>query len=218
MGQVRTPAPGIYGFTRKSAILERAVERRFLALPSADNARNAHAFLTAEPHVAGTPRDRVLAEWVRDRWREYGLEQVEIIEHDVLLPYATEVAVEMPRRHLEGEAPTLWRATLKEDAVGGDPFSAQDVGVAYHAYSASGEVTAPVVYANSGNPADYDWLARRGVDVKGKIVLVRYSMPYSYRGFKALTAEQRGAAGILIYSDPAEDGFKKGKTYPAGPW
>src|SRR6185295_8261569 len=100
----------------------------------------------------------------------------------------------------------------------GDPFSAQDVGVAYHAYSASGEVAAPVVYANSGNPADYEWLARRGVDVKGKIVLVRYSLPYSYRGFKALMAEPRGAAGILIYSDPAEDGFKKGKTYPDGPW
>src|SRR5262249_46093801 len=75
-----------------------------------------------------------------------------------------------------------------------------------------------VVYANSGNPADYDWLASHGVDVRGKIALVRYSMPYSYRGFKALTAEQRGAAGILIYSDPAEDGFKKGRTYPGGPW
>jgi N-acetylated-alpha-linked acidic dipeptidase len=216
--QIQKPAPPIYGFTTKSAIVERAIERRFLALPSADNARDAHAFLTAEPHVAGTPRDRVLAEWVRDRWREYGLEQVEIVEHDVLLPYATEVAVEMPVRRVQAEAPALWRATLKEDAVEGDPFSAQDVGVAYHAYSASGDVTAPVVYANSGNPADYDWLARRGVDVKGKIVLVRYSMPYSYRGFKALTAEQRGAAGILIYSDPAEDGFKKGKTYPDGPW
>src|SRR6185436_6405359 len=71
---------------------------------------------------------------------------------------------------------------------------------------------------NSGNPADYDWLAAHGIDVKGKIVLVRYSVPYSYRGFKALTAEQRGAAGLLIYSDPADDGFKKGKTYPDGPW
>jgi N-acetylated-alpha-linked acidic dipeptidase len=217
-GQVPKPASNIYGFTARSAVAERSIERRFLALPSADNARDAHAFLTAEPHVAGSPRDRVLAEWVRDRWREYGLEQVEIVEHEVLLPYATEVAVEMPLRHARGEPPALWRATLKEDPVKGDPFSAQDAGVAYHAYSASGDVTAPVVYANSGNPADYDWLARRGVDVKGKIVLVRYSMPYSYRGFKALTAEQRGAVGILIYSDPAEDGFKKGNTYPDGPW
>jgi len=186
------------------------MEARFLALPSPEAARNAHALLTSEPHVAGTPRDHFLADWVRDRWREYGLEQVEIVQHDVLLPYATDVVVEMPARK--------WHATLKEDAVEGDPYSARDVGVAYHAYSASGDVTAPVVYANSGNPADYDWLASRGIDVKGKIALVRYSMPYSYRGYKALTAERRGAAGLLIYSDPAEDGYKKGNTYPAGPW
>src|SRR5262249_8254424 len=99
-----------------------------------------------------------------------------------------------------------------------DPFSARDIGVPFHAYSASGAVDAPVVYANGGNPSDYDWLAAHGVDIKGRIALVRYSVPYSYRGFKALTAEPRGAAGMLIYSDPAEDGAKKGKTYPAGPW
>src|SRR5262249_46710850 len=197
-------------FSARSAVSERSLERRFLATPSADKAREAHQLLTAEPHVAGSPRDRVLAEWVRDRWREYGLEQVEIVEHEVLLPYATDVTVDRPSRN--------WHASLKEDAVDGDPYSARDVGVAYHAYSASGEVEAPIVYANSGNPADYDWLAAHGVDIRGKIALVRYSMPYSYRGFKALTAEQRGAAGILIYSDPAEDGFKKGKPYPRGRW
>jgi N-acetylated-alpha-linked acidic dipeptidase len=153
----------------------------------------------------------VLAEWVRDRWREYGLEQVEIVEHQVLLPYATAVQVEMV-------SPSPWRATLREEAIDGDPFSARDAGLAYHAYSASGEVTAPLVYAGSGNPDDYDWLAQHGVDVKGKIVLVRYSVPYSYRGFKALTAQERGAAGILIYSDPADDGFKRGAAYPNGPW
>jgi len=107
----------------------------------------------------------VLAEWVRDRWREYGLEQVEIVEHDVLLPYAIDAQVEMI-------APTRWRATLKEDAVAGDPFSARDAGVAYHAYSASGDVTAPIVDAGSGSPGDYDRLAKQGVDVRGKIVLV----------------------------------------------
>ncbi|HKB09080.1 MAG TPA: M28 family metallopeptidase [Vicinamibacterales bacterium] len=206
----RGGSSNIYGFSAPSAAAERSVERRFVAIPSPDSMRDAHQFLTAEPHVAGSPRDRVLAEWVRDRWREYGLEQIEIVQHDVLLPYANEVTVDMPSRG--------WRASLTEDAIDGDPFSAKDVGVAYHAYSASGEVTAPVVYANSGNPADYDWLAAHGIDIAGKVALVRYSMPYSYRGFKALTAEQRGAAGILIYSDPAEDGFRKGKTYPEGPW
>ncbi|MGC2367781.1 MAG: M28 family metallopeptidase, partial [Candidatus Sulfotelmatobacter sp.] len=89
---------------------------------------------------------------------------------------------------------------------------------AWSGMSASGEVTAPLVYAHSGNPEDYDLLRKQGIDVKGKVVLVRYSNPYSYRGFKALTAEREGAAAILIYSDPAEDGFKKGKVVPNGPW
>jgi N-acetylated-alpha-linked acidic dipeptidase len=205
------PAEGIFGFSARAGAAERRLEYRLLSIPSALKAREAHAFLTADPHVAGSPRDRVLAEWVRDRWRDYGLEQVEIVEHQVLLPYATEVEVDMP-------SPSRWRAKMREEPVEGDPFSARDAGIAYHAYSASGDVTAPVVYVNGGDPADYDLLARRGVDVKGKIVLVRYSVPYSYRGFKALTAEQRGAAGILIYSDPADDGFKKGAVYPKGPW
>ena len=82
---------------------------------------------------------------------------------------------------------------------------------AYLGYSASGEVTAPVVYAHSGNPEDYEYLRKHGIDVRGKIVLVRYSNPYSYRGFKALTAERLGAAAILIYSDPAEDGYTQGR-------
>src|ERR1700745_4253256 len=84
--------------------------------------------------------------------------------------------------------------------------------------SISGEVTAPVVYAHSGNPEDYDLLRKNGISVKGKIVLVRYSNPYSYRGFKALTAEREGAAALLIYSDPAEDGSTRGKVFPDGPW
>jgi N-acetylated-alpha-linked acidic dipeptidase len=212
------PSTTIYGFAARSSATERRLEYRFLSLPSPAKAREAHAFLTADPHVAGSPRDRALAEWVRDRWREYGLEQVEIVEHEVLLPYPTEVRVETTVRAADGGRPSTWRATLKEEAIEGDPFSGRDGGIAYHAYSASGDATAPVVYAGSGNPADYDWLAQHGVDVKGKIVLVRYSVPYSYRGSKALAAEQRGAAGILIYSDPADDGFRKGATYPQGPW
>ena len=208
----------IYGFTARSAVRQRSLENRFLVLPSPEKARAAHAFLTAEPHVAGSPRDRVLAEWIGDRWREYGLDYVELVEHHVLLSYPLEMRIEMARPAARVGNAETWRASLKEDPVAGDPFSERDIGPAYHAYSASGDVTAPVVYAGSGNPEDYAWLARQGIDIKGKIALVRYSVPYSYRGFKALTAEERGAAGILIYSDPADDGFRKGKTYPDGPW
>jgi N-acetylated-alpha-linked acidic dipeptidase len=219
-GKSASPQPRstIFGFTARGAAVERSIERRFLLLPSPDKARDAHVFLTADPHVAGSPRDRVLAEWVRDRWREYGLERVEIVRHDVLLPYATDVRVDMPVRQARGGAPAVWHASLKEDPIPGDPSTSRDIGLPYHAYSASGDVTAPVVYAGSGNPADYEWLAAHGINITGKIALVRYSVPYSYRGFKALTAQRLGAAGILIYSDPADDGAGKGKTYPDGPW
>ncbi len=202
----------IFGFSSDTASRQAALEARFLPLPSAKRVADAHAFLTRDPHVAGSPRDRELAEWVRDEWRRYGFDEVEIVEHEVLLPYPEEVTVALT-------APIAQTLSLKEDPIDGDPSTARaDVGIPHHAYSASGEVTAPLVYAGSGNPSDYDWLATQGIDIKGKIALVRYSVPYSYRGFKALTAQKRGAAGILIYSDPADDGYGKGAVYPDGPW
>lgn len=111
------------------------------------------------------------------------------------------------------------KSSLREEPIPQDKDSYnKDVGIPYCAYSADVDVTAPVVYVNSGNPEDYDLLAQRGVDVRGKIALARYSVPYSYRGFKALTAQRRGVAALLLYSDPADDGYKKGDVYPWGPW
>jgi N-acetylated-alpha-linked acidic dipeptidase len=211
---LQTGRPAPLGFTVDRAAAYAAVEKRFLALPSADRIRASHLYLADQPHMAGTPRDRELAEWTRDRFKEYGLEDVEIVTHEVLLPWPEEVSVELT-------APRAWRASMREEPIEADKYTQIPpalAGLPFHAYSASGEVAAPVVYASSGNPADYDRLAAAGIDVKGKIVLVRYSVPYSYRGFKALTAQQRGAAGLLIYSDPADDGFAKGKVYPDGPW
>jgi N-acetylated-alpha-linked acidic dipeptidase len=200
-----------FGFTAASASAHARIEQRFLAAPSADRIRTAHRYLADKPHLAGSERDRELAEWTRAEFIQYGLSDVEVITHDVLLPWPEEVSVAM------GE----WRASMREEPIEGDAYtqiSAAAAGIPYHAYAASGEATAPVVYAASGNPADYDALAHKGVDIRGKIALVRYSVPYSYRGFKALTAQQRGAAGILIYSDPEDDGAGKGDVYPKGPW
>ena len=181
---------------------------------SAERVRNAHQFLTDKPHVAGSERDRELADWTAARFREAGLEDVGITTHEVLLPYPQTVRVEMPTA--EGR----WNAAMREDVVPGDPHTAvaaDPSSLPYHAYSASGTVTAPVVYAGSGNPADYDWLLARGIDVRGRIALVRYSSPYSYRGYKAYGGTPR-RLGILMYSDPADDGFAKGVVYPDGPW
>ena len=186
--------PPPMGFTARGAAAYLPIEKTFLSLPSAERIRKAHLHLADQPHMAGTPRDRELAEWTRDEFVRYGLEDVEITTHEVLLPWPEEVSVELT-------APRAWRASMREEPIAGDKYSQaapEVVGIPYHAYSASGEVVAPVVYAASGNPADYDRLAKAGIDVRGKIALVRYSVPYSYRGFKALTAQRRGAAGLLI--------------------
>jgi N-acetylated-alpha-linked acidic dipeptidase len=202
----------MFGYTSRAAEEERAIEMRFRALTSTEQIIKFHRYLTAEPHPAGSPRNNELARWIADQWREQGLEDVTIHEYDVLNSSPREISLEMTR-------PTRFRASLREDAYEADPDTKNpNVPGAYLGYSASGEVTAPVVYAHSGNPEDYAYLSKHGIDVRGKIVLVRYSNPYSYRGFKALTAERLGAAAILIYSDPAEDGYKQGAVFPEGPW
>jgi N-acetylated-alpha-linked acidic dipeptidase len=200
------------GYSSQGAAEEASVEKHYLSLMSTDRIREFHRYLTAEPHPAGSPRNNELAKWVAEQWREQGLEDVTIHEYDVLNSSPREISLEMIH-------PKAYRASLREDSYDVDPDTKNPkVSSAYLGYSASGEVTAPVVYAHSGNPEDYDYLRKQGTDVRGKIVLVRYSNPYSYRGFKALTAQREGAAAILIYSDPAEDGYSQGKVFPDGPW
>jgi N-acetylated-alpha-linked acidic dipeptidase len=204
----------MYGFADARAAAQREFERRFMALPSAARIRDAHRILTDQPHPAGSERDRELAEWTRDQFRRAGLANAEITTHEVLLPWPDEVTVEMT-------APRAWRASMREEPIAADPHTLRehaDPGIAYHAYSASGDVTAAVVFAGDGQPADNEWLRAHGIDERGEFVIVRYSVPYSYRGFKALTAQARGAAGILMFSAPENDGGARGATYPDGPW
>jgi hypothetical protein len=204
--------PSILGFTPSSAAHETETETRFKAIPSPEEERRQHHIFTAEPHVAGSARNNELARYIADEWRSEGLEDVVIRRYDVYGSNPKSTFLEMT-------APVHYRALLREMPVPGDPdMKNKSISSAWSGMSASGEVTAPLVYAHSGNPEDYDLLRKQGIDVKGKIVLVRYSNPYSYRGFKALTAQREGAAAILIYSDPAEDGYKKGKVVPNGPW
>lgn len=200
------------GYTAERAAEQRKLEARFVDIPSSDEARKHHRYFTAEPHPAGSERNNELARHIADLWKQQGLEDVVIHRYDVLSSYPREVSVEMV-------APVRYKASLREDAYDVDPDTKNPrVSSGYLGFSISGEVTAPVVYAFSGNPADYELLKKNGIDVRGKIVLVRYSNPYSYRGFKALTAEKMGAAAILIYSDPMEDGYTRGKVFPDGPW
>jgi N-acetylated-alpha-linked acidic dipeptidase len=204
--------PKMSGFSPNSAVQETGIEEQFRSLTSTEQISKFHRYLTSEPHPAGSPRNNELARWVADQWRDQGLEDVTVHQYDVLHSAPRQISLEMVQ-------PKPYTAKLREDPyeLDRDTENPKADG-AYLGYSASGEVTAPVVYAHSGNPEDYDYLRQQGIEVRGKIVLVRYSNPYSYRGFKALTAERLGAAAILIYSDPAEDGYKKGEVYPHGPW
>ena len=210
--QAAPPATPILGFSPPHAVAEHALESTFQSIPSAEKAREWHRTFTAEPHPAASERNNQLADFIADEWRKQGWEDVTLRRYDVLHSRPRSVSLEMTE-------PVHFTASLREDAYDVDPDTNNpSASGSYFGYSASGDVTAEVVYAHSGNPEDYNLLRKNGIGVKGKVVLVRYSNPYSYRGFKALTAEREGAAALLIYSDPAEDGSARGKVFPDGPW
>jgi len=210
--QETAPSAPILGFSAPHAATEHQLESKFQSIPSPEKAREWHRTFTAEPHPAASERNTQLADFIADEWRKQGWEEVALRRYDVLHSRPRSVSLEMTQ-------PIHFTASLREDADDVDPDTKNPaVSGSYFGYSASGDVTAEVVYAHSGNLEDYDLLRKNDVSVKGKIVLVRYSNPYSYRGFKALTAEREGAAALLIYSDPAEDGSARGKVFPDGPW
>lgn len=202
----------IRGFSGSGAAAQRAVERRLRELPDTDSIRTWHRYFTAQPHPATSARTREIAEYIAAQWKAQGLDDVVIRRYDVLSSNPRRVRAELV-------APNRYVPSLREDPIKEDRDSSQRaISGAWTSFSASGDVTAPVIYANSGNPADYDTLRKHGIDPKGKIVVVRYSNPYSYRGFKALTAQREGAAAMIVYSDPQEDGYLKGEVVPKGPW
>ena len=206
------PSAAISGFTPAGAAAEAKLESQLKSAISTDRIRQYHRYFTSVPHPAGTKADYEVAHYIAEEWKKQGLEGVAIRQYDVLGTRQVSTSLEMV-------APKKYTAVLREQPYDIDPDTKNpEVSSAWIGFSSSGEVTAPVVYAHSGNPEDYQLLRQQGIDVKGKIVLVRYSNPYSYRGFKALTAQRMGVAALLIYSDPAEDGYKKGKVFPEGPW
>lgn len=198
------------GFAAERAVVQRRREEQFRAVPTPNSAREHLRILTREPHIAGSKEDYATAIYVRDQLRSYGI-AAELNEYDVWLNYPNTPSV------VELITTRRQRLNIHEPVVAGDPSSAHPrITPLFNGYAASGDVTAPVVYVNYGLPDDYDALQKAGVDVKGKIVIVRYGN--SFRGVKAKVAEDRGAIGCLIYSDPADDGYTQGDVYPKGPW
>jgi N-acetylated-alpha-linked acidic dipeptidase len=217
------PLPG-YGLT--AAARERVDEMRFLDLPSAQGALDHAAVFGAHPHYAGTPADYRLAVYTRDRLREYGfdahLERFTVrvdTPRELVLELYADGRIYVPRTTLLGKA----RGTppvgldLRERGDAADPATMDPaVGLPFNADSADGEVSAPLVYANRGLSEDYAALRGAGVNVRGAIVLIRYGA--AFRGLLAQHAQNAGAAGALLYDDPADDGFARGAPYPHGPW
>ena len=197
------------GYSTEGTRVERDWEGKFRAIPSPDNQRDYMKRLTARPHHVGSPYDKDNAEWMLAKMKEWGLD-AHIENFDVLFPTPRERVVELVE-------PTKFKAALQEPSVAVDPTSNQQAEQlpTYNAYSADGDVTAPLVYVNYGVPDDYEKLDRLGVSVKGAIVIARYGG--SWRGIKPKVAAEHGAVGCIIYSDPRDDGYFKDEVFPEGP-
>ena len=202
------PDRPLLGFSAEGARAERALEARFDAIPSPDSLRAHMRRLSARPHHLGSPYDKENADYMASLYRSWGYD-VAIERFDVLFPTPKE-------RVLELVSPTRYTAKLVEPPLPEDASSqiTKNVLPTYNAYSIDGDVTGELVYVNYGVPADYDVLARHGVDVKGKIVIARYGG--SWRGIKPKVAAEHGAIGCIIYSDPRDDGYFQGLVYPEG--
>ncbi len=197
------------GFSPARFAAERALEQKFQSLPDPAHAESNLRQLTSTPHLAGTEASHRVALWLLDQYRSYGFD-AEIVSFNAWMPFPREVKLELV-------APAQKSLATPEEPFAGDPDTYdQRITAAYNAYSPSGEVTAPVVYVNYGTPEDYRTLDSFGVSVEGKIALARYGR--NYRGIKTKLAEEHKALGLVIFSDPEDDGFDVGEPYPRGPW
>jgi N-acetylated-alpha-linked acidic dipeptidase len=210
-GRVTAEAPStepILGFSNERASEQRALEARLDAALNAANLRQWMQRLSAHPHHVGSPWGKENAEFMAGLFRSWGFE-TQIEQFKVLFP--------TPKvRLLEMEAPVRFKASLTEPGIPQDSTSGQAAEQLplYNAYSIDGDVTGELVYVNFGVPKDYEELQRRGIDVKGKIVIARYYG--SWRGIKPKVAAEHGAIGCIIFSDPHEDGYFQGDVYPKG--
>ncbi len=206
--QPATAGKPIFGFTAADAAKEHALEAKFDSQLNRDELRDWMKRLSAHPHHLGSAYDHQNAEFIASLLKSWGYD-TKIEEFFVLFP--------TPKtRQLEMIAPQRYTAKLFEPPVPGDATSSQtsEQLPVYNAYSIDGDVTGDLVYVNYGIPADYEQLARNGIDVKGKIVIARYGG--SWRGIKPKVAAEHGAVGCIIYSDPRDDGYYQGDVYPKG--
>lgn len=205
-----TGNPQIRGFTQPHSKKQYQLEQRFDSYLSADAIRHRLKVMSAKPNHIGSPHNKKNAHYLKKLFTKWGWD-AHIEKFKVLFPSPKE-------RVLELVAPTQFTAKLKEPPIEGDATSSiyKHALPPYNAYAADGDVTAELVYVNQGTPADYKALEKRGISVEGKIVIVQYGG--SWRGIKPRLAQEHGAVGCIIYSDPEDDGYRVGDTYPDGSW
>ena len=207
---ISSSAQKIMGFTDANAAKQLDWEKQFDAQLNAQNQDTWMKFLTSNPHHVGSAKDKANAEYMANLFKQWGFD-TQIATYYVLFPTPKTRVLE-----LLGSKP--YKAKLEEPALPEDKTSGQKAEQlpTYNAYSADGDVTAELVFVNRGIPADYEELERMGIDVKGKIVIAKYGG--SWRGIKPKVAAEHGAIGCIIYSDPEDDGYAAGDTYPEGPF
>ncbi len=203
-GQTRT----LSGFSEAAARTQFALEEKFDSYLKASNVDHHIKEMSARPHHVGSPGGQAVADYILNQFKSWGY-QVEMETFYVLFPTPKE-------RLLEMSGAATYKALLKEPALKEDATSGQfsEQLPTYNCWSADGDVTASLVYVNYGLPEDYDMLDRMGIDVKGKIVIAKYGR--SWRGIKPKVAQEHGALGCIIYSDPMDDGYFQGDVYPKG--
>src|SRR6201996_8176291 len=209
----QSPAPQVFGYRDFSQ--QARLDKAFMAVPDAALAGKHLKTLTSAPHWASSPEDYATAVYVADKFKAAGLD-TEIVPYKVLLTKPVKIEIEAfdadGKKLMSGPTPEH----VDPNKFGGDPYQDDPrILPAFNGSSPSGDVTAEVVYANYGTLADFKKLAELGISLKDKIAIVRYGG--NFRGIKAYIAQQYGAKGILIYSDPADDGYVKGDAYPRGP-
>jgi N-acetylated-alpha-linked acidic dipeptidase len=200
---------GIHGFQPARVDAERKLEQKLRAIPEPLRAESNLRHLTSEPHMVGTDGSRRVAEWLRDQYRSFGFD-AEIVTFSAWLPQPREVRLELT-------APESKQLATPERSydVDKDTFDSRAV-MGFNAFSPSADITGAVVYVNYGMQEDYRELDARGISVAGKIAIVRYGK--GYRGIKTKLAEEHKALGLIIYSDPQDDGYVAGDAFPRGPW
>ncbi|TAG51331.1 MAG: M28 family peptidase, partial [Runella slithyformis] len=196
------------GFTPTNQAKQEKLEAAFKTQQSSERFKKHLTTMCSVPHTAGTPENEKVRDYIAETMRKAGL-QVEVFPHDIYMPKGPgEISVELvqPIRQPLNNREYI----LQEDKYSGHPL----ITPGWNAYSGSGDVTAEVVYANYGRKEDFEQLKAMGVSVQGKIVLARYGG--NFRGYKAKHAQAAGAAGVIIYTDPADNGYTKGITFPEG--